>query len=71
MADPEGSLGEGGGNQIGAKRRFGEGAGVDTSPAGGGPGTSPEHFWKLDANGAFWAIFGVQNLCWFLLQNCV
>ena len=34
----------GGGNQMGAKRRFGEDAGVDTPPAGGGPGTSPEHF---------------------------
>ena len=40
----------GGGNQIGAWRRLGECAGVDTPPAGGGPGTSPEQFWKLDAN---------------------
>ena len=41
--DPEGLLpgGGGGGHQIGAKRRRGEGA---TPPAGEGPGASPEFF---------------------------
>ena len=33
-----------GGNQIGSKRRFGEGAGGDTPPGGAGRGLPREHF---------------------------
>ena len=71
VADPEGPLPGGVTKSARSAEGGGWGRGIPP-PAGGGPGGLPrENFWKMDANGAFWAHF-LPSLCRFFLQKlCV